>query len=90
MKTNDKCDKCSGKIINGKCPCGFWYEHDKAPNFAKTLERAIYAYDYMCEKNNDDSPFTGDHYSGNCIALFKGNYEDTQKVKNFIKSLRKI
>ncbi len=84
-----ECDKCHGKIFNDKCPCGFWYEKDQAPSFAKTLERAIYAYDYMCEQYNDEAPFTGDHYTGNCIALFKGTYEDTQRVKQFINGLNK-
>lgn len=84
-----ECDKCHGKITNGTCSCGYWFDYQSAPNFVKTLERAIYAYDHMCEQSNDNSPFTGDHHTGNCIVLFKGNYKDTQLVKQFIFNLRK-
>ena len=84
-----ECDKCRGTIKNGICPCGYWYEEDEVPNFAKTLEKAIYAYDHICEQYNDSSPFTGDHHSGNCIVLFKGTYEDTQKVRQFIVDMKK-
>ncbi len=85
----NECDKCKGEILNGKCDCGNWYDKENVPNFAKTIEKSIYAYDHMCEQSNNSSPFTGDHYSGNCIALFKGNFEDCQKVKEFIKSLKR-
>jgi hypothetical protein len=77
MKNN--CDKCDGIIINGKCRCGFWYEKDEIPNFAKTFERAIYAYDYMCEQHLNESPFTGDHHSGNGQLIIYQSFYRKQK-----------
>ena len=84
-----ECDKCNTKIYNGKCGCGFWYEKDSQPNILKTFERAIYAFDYMCEHSYNQEPMTADHHSGNCLVLFKGTYEDTQKVKEFILDMKK-
>jgi len=49
-----------------------------------TLEKAIYAYDYICEEYQTFTPLSGDHYSGNCIVLFKGDNELCLKVKAFI------
>lgn len=81
---HSQCDKCGTEIIDGECSCGFWYNNEETPNIAKTLEHAIMAYDSL----NDNSPLTGDHHSGNCIALFKGDYETCQLVKEFIVSLK--
>ena len=86
----EKCDKCHYPIINKQCACGFWYDKDSHPNIVKTFERAILAYDFMCDQSGDNAPITGDHYTGNCIALFKGTYEDCKKVKDFIMNLNKI
>lgn len=80
----DYCDKCQGAIEKGKCPCGSWYEKDNQPNFMQIMEKAIYAYDHMCEQYNDDRPFSGDHHTGNCVVYFKGDYDLCEKVKQFI------
>lgn len=81
----NNCDKCGSLIYNGKCACGFWYEKDSKPELAKTFERAILAYDFMTEQYNDDSPFSGDHSSGNCFVFFKGDFQLCEKVKDFIR-----
>jgi len=77
------CDKCTGLIENNRCPCGIWFNTHDQP-FAVTLEKAIYAYDYICEEYQTFTPLSGDHYSGNCIVLFKGDNELCLKVKAFI------
>jgi hypothetical protein len=82
------CDKCFSEIVNDRCDCGYWIDDYKNDSFSVALERAIYAYDHMREQNNSDAPFTGDHFSGNCIALFKGDYEDCMKVRQFIEDLK--
>lgn len=82
------CDKCKAPIVNGKCVCGFWYEKGEEPNIAKILERAILAYDYLSERHDDDTPLTGDHHTGNCLVIFKGDHADCMKVKKFLMELR--
>lgn len=84
MDKHTHCDKCGSLISNGKCSCGFWYDHKDKPPMMEVLERAILAYDFFCEQNNCENPITGDHHSGNAIALFKGDYADCMKVKEFI------
>jgi len=79
------CDKCGSLIENGKCSCGIWVEKGQEPNFLKTLENAILAYDHYCEQLGTNEPVSGDHYTGYSIILFKGNFDDCKKVKNFIK-----
>jgi len=83
MDERTHCDKCEGLISEGRCPCGFWF-NTKDQAFSVTMEKAIYAYDHMCEQYQTFIPFTGDHYSGNCVAFFKGDYELCLKVKAFI------
>lgn len=78
------CDKCLSKIEDGKCSCGVWFQTKDQP-FSVTLERAIFAYDHLCEEYQTFTPFSGDHHTGNCIVLFKGDYDLTQKVVEFIK-----
>ncbi len=84
-----KCDKCQSSIIHSKCNCGYWYQKGQEPSFFKTLERAIMAYDHLWEQNSSSKPISGDHYSGNCIIPFKGNYDTCEKVKEFIELMKK-
>jgi len=78
-----KCDKCHSDIINNECSCGTWFEEVDHPTQTKIFEEAILEYNKM----NLDCPLTGDHHSGTCIILFKGNYEMSQQVKEFIENL---
>lgn len=78
------CDKCNTPIIEGACRCGWWYSKDNQPEVLKTFERAILAYDHIQEQGGTDSPLTMDHNTGNCMILFRGDYEMCMKVKEFI------
>lgn len=78
----DKCDKCGSTILDSKCSCGYWVNHDQ--KLTKIFEKAIFAYDFLCDQNSDDSPLSMDHHLGSCIILFKGDYEKCMKVKQFI------
>ena len=82
-----ECDKCHGKISNGICPCGEWYESKDMPDFANDFEKAIVSYNRICDFESPRAVFTGDHHSGTCIVMFKGTYEDVEKVRQFIESL---
>lgn len=85
---HDVCGKCQGFIIDGRCDCGIWYNPGQEPAFLKTIERAVLAYDHLCEQMGKDDPLCGDHYSGNCFVFFKGNAQDVARVKEFIKGLK--
>ncbi len=76
----EKCDECNSIIENGKCSCSYWFEREKQPKVSKILENSILAYNEM----NIDFPLSGDHYTGSCIVLFKGDLELCKKVKKFI------
>lgn len=80
----EKCGKCKSSIIKGKCDCGWWWEKDEQPDALKTFERAILAYDHLREQDGTNSPLTMDHNTGNCMILFKGDYEMCVKVREFI------
>jgi len=81
----DTCDKCLTKIENNRCSCGIWYDGKKEqPAFIQTLERAIYAYNFQADQGEMGDCFTADHFTGTCIALFKGEYGDAMKVRDFI------
>ena len=80
MKKN--CDKCGSKIIDGKCECGIWIETQDQPEHLVMFERAMVAYNRM----NIDHPISGDHHTGTCIILFKGDYELCEDVKKYIES----
>lgn len=85
----ETCDKCHTPIIDSRCSCGVWFEDSKSVPFLKTMENAVEAYNFICDQNNDHSPFSGDHHSGTCILLFKGDYIDCMRVKKYISEIRK-
>jgi len=77
------CDKCNSSIVKGKCSCGIWIETPESrPSSINIFEQAILEYNKM--GNND--VLTGDHHSGTCIILFKGNYKKCMKIKQFIQN----
>lgn len=83
------CNKCHSKIINKVCDCGVWFDTtDSQPWQHVYLEEILI---YYAEKGNWSKShiFTGNHHNGMCFAIFKGDYEDTQKVKKFIEELKK-
>lgn len=83
----EKCDKCGSWIDgNGECFCGKWIDSYRDLPFTLMLEKALLMYDQLCEQNNDDSPMSGDHWSGNCFVFFKGDYNLCEEIKKYIKS----
>jgi hypothetical protein len=80
------CNKCFTEIIDGVCSCGSWYEKELAPEFAKTLKKAIEEFNFINEQKQIGDLFGINHYSGTCIILFKGNYYDLQRACAFIRS----
>lgn len=84
----ETCDKCGGKIENGKCSCGFWYESHEEPPGMKILEKAINYFAFLRDQNLCGPVFSGDHHSGHCMVLFDGDYDDCVIVVKFIRSLQ--
>lgn len=82
------CDKCSSplyKIGNQtKCACGVWGRSEQLG--VDALEDAILFYNEQCKKSGDYSPLTGDHNTGTCFVIWRGNYEMCQEVRDFIAS----
>lgn len=87
-KKIEKCDKC-GVWINekGECYCAIWVEDYRKIPLSLTFEKALLAYDHCKEQDNDSSPFSMDHWSGNCAVYFKGDYEKCMKVRRFVDEL---
>ena len=81
---NNRCDKCLSEIHNGKCPCGWWYEADKAPLDVRIFEKAILTYDLLCKKHKHNDPLSCDSHNGCAMVFFRGNYQDSLKVKQYI------
>jgi hypothetical protein len=77
------CDKCHGQILEGRCDCGVWMPKNKSPKHFQAMEAAILAY----VEAGCNEIISGDHYTGNCIVIFKGNHQDVMKVKEFIRKL---
>ena len=78
------CDKCNSKVINGKCDCGIWINREDQPKNISIFEQAILEYNKL---NTDDCVLTGNHYTGTSLIIFKGDYNDCMKVKEFINNL---
>lgn len=83
-----ECDKCHSEIIENDCSCGKWGLREDFPDL-QVFEESILTYNILAEKNNDLSPFTGDHYSGTCFVFFKGDYKKLMIVKEFINEISK-
>lgn len=76
----EHCDKCKGKIENGKCPCGVWYKTiADSPSDIQIFEKAILEFNMTGRKIS-----SGDHYTGTCFVFFKGDFDDCQVVNDFI------
>jgi hypothetical protein len=78
----EKCDKCHSPITDGKCDCGSW--HKTTPEFLTVFEKAILEYNEM----DIDHPLSGDHHSGTCLILFKGDHSKCMLAKKFIEKLK--
>lgn len=82
----DKCDKCGSAIIENRCDCGMWYKNNEAPPIGQLVEATILTWNRDNKRNLGVT--TCDHYSGTCMAIFKGDYELCLQVKKYIKELQ--
>jgi hypothetical protein len=76
------CDMCGTKIENGKCTCGVWVSKDEMKDhpFLKSIEHFHEMKKFT---------FTSDAaHLGCAIVLFRGDYNDCQKVQKFIYELK--
>ena len=78
------CNKCKGEIVNKCCDCGVWLDYSEQPPLLMSMEKAILAYN----RENIEYPLTGDHHTGTCIILFKGDIELCDNIKKFIEHQR--
>jgi hypothetical protein len=84
MRTH--CDKCKSEIVEDKCSCGVWGDREDFPDI-HPYEAAMLKYNELCEEHGDYSALGGDHFTGTCIVIFKGNYDKCMKVKEYVDSL---
>ena len=75
-----ECDKCHSKIIKNKCSCGTWYDSEDTPTDALILEAAMLTFN-----SYHQDIFSADHHCGCSVIFFRGNYEDCEAVKEFIR-----
>lgn len=74
------CDKCHTLIKDGVCSCGYWVDgYKNYDDMTKILVKTIFSFNEF-----GSEIITVDHFTGTCIALFKGNYDDCMKVRSFI------
>ncbi len=79
---NENCDMCGSKIENNKCSCGIWISKEESAidPFRKALE-------YFHEMKR--FTLTGDIPELGCgVVFFRGDYNDCQKVQEFIYQLK--
>jgi hypothetical protein len=77
------CDMCGSPIINNKCSCGVWVDADEYKNDP---------YKIALEKfhKSEQMILTGDApHLGAAVVYFRGDYNDTQKVREFILNMKK-
>ncbi len=78
----NKCDMCGIKIENGKCNCGVWKSAEEMKNDPIKL-----AVEYFHELNH--FMLTGDSpHLGCAVVFFRGDYNDCQKVQEFIYKMK--
>jgi hypothetical protein len=80
MKEN--CDMCGTKIEDGKCSCGKWFSKEEMQDnpMMKSLEQFHEMKRFT---------LTGDMpHLGCAVVYFRGDYNDCQKVKEFIYNMK--
>jgi len=77
------CDKCGGEIVTNGCPCGEWLPKGHSNEFVNALEQAMRLYN----ENYDGQPVSGDHFTGTCFVMFKGDYEKARRVQGFVQHI---
>lgn len=78
-----QCDKCGSKIENGHCSCGEWFESEDVPQSVKNLEKVILDFNKSSKEIR-----SGDHHSGSCFVLFKGDWAKCMEVVEFIENYK--
>lgn len=76
------CDMCGSEIENGKCSCGIWKSAEEMKDDPMKLG---------LEKFHEMKRFTltGDApHLGCAVVYFRGDYNDCQKVEDFIFSFK--
>lgn len=78
----DKCDMCGSKIEDSKCDCGIWKskEERNAYTFGDTLDEFHLMNQFLLTA---DAP-----HLGCAMILFRGDYNDCEKVKKFIYNMK--
>lgn len=78
----ENCDMCGTKIIDSKCSCGEWKSNEEMKD--NPLKNAIENFNEMKRFSlTMDAPHLG------CAAVFfRGDYNDTQAVLDFIYKLK--
>lgn len=56
--------------------------HDEAPPVVKSMQQTILEFNKL-----GLDLVGGDHYTGTCIVLFRGDYAAAESVKEFIRHL---
>ena len=80
--TMENCDMCGSKIIDNECECGTWVEKEETDNNPLKL-----SLEYFHEMKR--FTLTGDApHLGCAFVYFRGDYNDCQKVQNFIYALK--
>jgi hypothetical protein len=76
------CDMCGSEIIDSRCGCGIWHSKKETENspFKKALEEFHEMRQFSL---TGDAP----HLGCACI-FFRGDYKDTQKVLDFICTMK--
>ena len=78
----DKCDMCGSKIIENKCDCGEWKSKEETEN--DPMKLALEQFHEM-----KIFSFTGDApYMGCAVVFFRGDYNDSKKVQEFIYKMK--
>jgi hypothetical protein len=75
---------CGGEVVDNRCSCGIWFGPGSKVPLLDIFQKAIYAYDWLCEQQNSDFPMTGSHHMGIGFVFFKGDEALCDKVKEFI------
>ncbi len=74
----EECDMCGSKIKDGHCECGQWFSNQEMKD--EPIKKAIEKFHTM-----NQMVLTGDapHLGCACV-FFRGDYNDCEKVKEFI------
>ena len=77
-----KCDMCGSQIVNNRCSCGTWSSKEENENNPLRLS-LIHFHEMQRMCLTTDAPHLG------CAAVyFRGDYNDCEKVQEFILKMK--